>query len=82
MCEDCVFCQIVAGAPPSSVVHESESLVVVMDVDPVTPGHLLVIPKAHLPELADLRDAIASEMFTVARSRLSPSRDLAPSTRW
>ena len=39
----------------------------VMDIDPVTPGHMLVVPRAHLPDLADLTDELASEMFRVAR---------------
>ncbi len=38
-----------------------------MDIDPVTPGHVLVMPKAHLPELADLSDELGAEMLAVAR---------------
>lgn len=67
MLEDCVFCQIVAGVLPSTPVHESTSVLAIMDIDPVTPGHLLVIPKIHLPDLADLTDELATEMFAVAR---------------
>jgi histidine triad (HIT) family protein len=74
MGEDCAFCQIVAGTLPSSLVHESATVLVVMDVDPVTPGHLLVISKAHLPALADLSDALAREMFSVARTMASALR--------
>ena len=65
--DDCVFCKILSGDLPSSRVHESELLISFMDIDPVTPGHLLVIPRAHLPDLADLSEAVASEMFSVAR---------------
>lgn len=68
MSEDCVFCQIVAGVLSSSRVHESDTVVVLMDIDPVTPGHLLVIPKAHLVALGDLSDELACEMFSVART--------------
>ena len=67
MLDECVFCQIVAGALPSTTVHESASVLAIMDIDPVTPGHLLVIPRDHLPDLADLTDELASEMFSVAR---------------
>lgn len=62
-----MFCQIVTGVSPSTALYESTSLLAIMDIDPVTPGHLLVIPKAHLPDLADLTDDLASEMFSVAR---------------
>jgi histidine triad (HIT) family protein len=67
MAEGCAFCRLVAGAAASSIVFESDTLVAFMDIDPVTPGHLLVVPRAHLPDLADLTDELASEMFRVAR---------------
>jgi len=54
MSEECIFCRIVEGALPSTRVFESDSVLVLMDVDPVTPGHLLVLPKEHLPALADV----------------------------
>ncbi|WP_193106649.1 HIT family protein [Brachybacterium sp. FME24] len=64
----CVFCRISTRELDASVVFESASVLAFMDVDPVTAGHVLVIPKAHLPELSDLGDAIATEMFAVARA--------------
>ncbi len=67
MSRDCTFCRIVEGALPSTRVFESGSVLVLMDIDPVTPGHLLVIPKEHLPALADLSDELACEIFSVAR---------------
>jgi len=75
----CVFCGIVAGTLGASVVHESPTVLAFMDIAPVTPGHALVVPKAHLPDLADLSDEVAAEMFAVARSvaaalRVSPLR--------
>ena len=66
--DSCVFCRIVAGELPSSVVAESPTVLAFMDIAPVTPGHALVIPKVHLPDLADLPDEVADEMFAVARS--------------
>ncbi|MEM7142492.1 MAG: HIT family protein [Actinomycetota bacterium] len=64
---DCVFCKVVNDELPSSRVYESESLIAFLDIDPVTPGHTLVVPKAHLPELADLSDELGAEIFSVAR---------------
>jgi histidine triad (HIT) family protein len=66
--DECVFCRIVAGELPSSVVHESSTVLAFLDLDPVTPGHVLVIPKQHLPWLADLPEEIAAEMFSAARA--------------
>lgn len=64
---DCVFCGIVDGSLPSSPLVDTGSVLAFMDIDPVTPGHMLVIPKAHLPDLADLTDELAAEMMAVAR---------------
>lgn len=44
---DCVFCQIVAGDAPAQIVHESEAAVTFVPLNPVTEGHLLVVPRQH-----------------------------------
>ena len=62
-----MFCRIVEGSLPCSRLVETTAVLAFMDVDPVTPGHLLVIPKDHLPDLADLTDELAAEMLSVAR---------------
>jgi histidine triad (HIT) family protein len=64
---DCVFCRIVDGSLPSSQLVDTGTVLGFMDTDPVTPGHVLVIPKEHLPNLADLTAELAAEMLSVAR---------------
>ncbi len=64
----CVFCAIVAGEVPSSLVYEDDVVVAFMDLHPVTPGHLLVIPRTHAPALDDLAPADAGRMMTVAQT--------------
>ena len=44
---DCLFCKIVAGELPSTTIHEDERTVAVMDINPATRGHALVVPRAH-----------------------------------
>jgi histidine triad (HIT) family protein len=63
---DCIFCAIVAGSAPASIVHNDADLLAFMDIRPVTPGHLLIVPKRHAPHLADLDEATGAQMFTVA----------------
>jgi histidine triad (HIT) family protein len=63
---DCIFCAIVAGRAPASIVHDDADLLAFMDIRPVTPGHLLIIPKRHAPLLADLDEVTGARMFTVA----------------
>jgi histidine triad (HIT) family protein len=53
---NCVFCKIVAGQIPSKKVHEDDELVVFHDINPWAPVHILMIPKAHIPTLADVTD--------------------------
>src|SRR5512135_2054962 len=65
--ESCVFCRIVAGAAPASRVYEDDRALVLMAINPVTPGHAMVIPKAHAPFLADLDDDLAQHLFAVTR---------------
>jgi histidine triad (HIT) family protein len=48
---DCLFCRIVAGEIPATVVAEDERTVTFMDINPATRGHALVIPKAHAQDL-------------------------------
>ena len=62
----CVFCAIVAGGEPGSVVYEDEKAFVLIDIAPVNPGHSLVIPKRHAEALADLEEATAGHVFALA----------------
>jgi histidine triad (HIT) family protein len=50
---DCLFCKIVAGEIPSMQVDEDELTLAFMDINPATPGHLLVIPKRHSANILD-----------------------------
>lgn len=64
---DCIFCDIVVGTAPASFVHRDELVSAFLDIRPVTPGHLLVIPNEHVVFTHDLPDATADRLFTVAR---------------
>jgi histidine triad (HIT) family protein len=62
----CIFCAIVAGVAEASVVYEDEVVVVFMDLNPVTPGHLLVVPRTHAVGLEDLDESSAGHVWAVA----------------
>ncbi len=62
---ECVFCTIAAGRAEASVVHEDETAVAFMDLNPVTPGHLLVVPRTHVVGLEDLDPATGAHVWTV-----------------
>ena len=48
MSDDCLFCKIVAGEIPATVVHDNDDVVVFRDLNPQAPTHVLVIPKRHI----------------------------------
>ena len=62
----CVFCSIIAGDAPASVVHRDDRILAFMDIRPVTQGHLLVVPIVHATYLADLEPGTGAAMFDVA----------------
>jgi len=64
--DDCVFCKIAKGVAPASVVYSDENVMAFLDVQPVNPGHSLVISRAHAKELSELDPRIGGQMFKVA----------------
>ena len=50
---DCIFCKIIEGKIPSKKVYEDEDVLAFHDINPAAPIHFLMIPKMHLPMLAD-----------------------------
>jgi histidine triad (HIT) family protein len=52
--QDCIFCKIVAGDLPATIVDEDERTLAFMDISPATRGHALVIPRAHASNLHEI----------------------------
>lgn len=62
----CVFCDIVAGRAPASVPYRDDVALAILDIRPVTPGHLFVVPREHAPFLAELDEDTGAHLFRVA----------------
>lgn len=60
--EDCIFCRIVKGEIPASKVFESDSILSFLDINPVSRGHTLVIPRLHYETLEDFPDELLAEL--------------------
>jgi histidine triad (HIT) family protein len=68
---DCLFCKIVSGHIPASVVFQNDHVVAFKDITPRAPTHLLVVPRRHIATLNDLApgdDALVGEMIRAAAS--------------
>ena len=63
MTEDCIFCRIVARQAPASVIAETDAALAFMDINQPTPGHVLVIPKAHIRDIYALDAETGAEVF-------------------
>ena len=72
---DCIFCKILAGESEASFVYRDDSCAAFMDIQPVNPGHLLVVPNRHAPYLADLAEEEGARMFRVARRLAAALRE-------
>lgn len=65
---DCLFCKIVKGDIPSSKVYEDDELIAFLDIKPVNPGHVLIVPKAHYASLLETPEALAGSMLALVPS--------------
>jgi histidine triad (HIT) family protein len=53
---DCVFCKIAAGEIPSNILYQDEDVIVFPDIKPITPVHLLIVSRKHIPSLSEMTD--------------------------
>lgn len=66
--DSCLFCKIVAGELPATIVQEDDRTVAFMDINPATRGHALVVPRAHVKDLLEIgRDDLDAVMAAAQR---------------
>ena len=64
----CIFCSIVDGSAPASVVYSDSSVMAFMDIQPIVPGHLLIIPKRHAQLISDLAPGEGAACWVIAET--------------
>src|SRR5690606_25182872 len=69
---DCVFCQIVAGEAPATVIREWPDAIAIVPLRPVAPGHVLVIPRTHVADATVDPDVTAVTMRRAAELAVPP----------
>jgi histidine triad (HIT) family protein len=60
---NCVFCNIISGTILSFKIFEDDNLVAILDINPITPGHTLIIPKQHFETLLDIPDDLLERLI-------------------
>lgn len=66
---DCIFCKIVSGDIPAKKIYEDDDVLAFHDIHPIAPVHFLVIPKRHIPSMAELApedSAVMGKVMTAA----------------
>jgi histidine triad (HIT) family protein len=72
---DCIFCKIVAGELPASIVDQDERTLAFMDIAPATRGHALVIPRAHANDLLSVEQEDLIAVFLAAQRLAGRAKD-------
>ena len=65
--DNCIFCKIAAGEIPSTTIYEDDDFRVILDIEPASKGHALILPKEHYANLYELDDAVAAKALVVAK---------------
>ncbi len=60
--ENCIFCKIANGSIPSTKLYEDENMVIIKDLNPQAPVHLLLIPKEHYANIIEMSDTEAQTL--------------------
>ncbi|HLB08435.1 MAG TPA: histidine triad nucleotide-binding protein [Gemmatimonadaceae bacterium] len=67
MSDDCLFCRLIRGEIPAKIVATSPECVAFRDIDPQAPTHVVIVPRAHIPTLSDVKDfSIVGHMARMA----------------
>lgn len=70
--EDCLFCKIIKGEVPSKKVYEDDKVLVFLDINPNTNGHMLMIPKEHYKDITDVDIDTLTYMISKIREVIVP----------
>jgi histidine triad (HIT) family protein len=78
---DCIFCKIVGREIPAHIIQEDENVLAFLDVNPVNPGHLLIIPKVHVESVFDMPDEQYKNIFETAKALSTPLQNAMQSRK-
>ena len=73
---DCIFCKIIAGEIPSYTIYEDEEFKVILDINPASKGHALILPKVHYANLYEIDEEVAARAMKLAKKLASRMTDV------
>lgn len=74
--ENCIFCKIAAGEIPSATIYEDDDFRVILDIEPASKGHALILPKEHYANLYELPEELASKVLIVAKKVITSMTEI------
>lgn len=74
--ENCIFCKIAEGQIPSATIYEDDDFRVILDIEPASKGHALILPKEHFANLYELPDEVASKALLVAKKVITKMTEI------
>jgi len=74
--ENCIFCKLASGEIPSATLYEDDDFRVILDLNPASRGHALIIPKEHYRNLYDLDDELAAKVLVLAKKMVLKLKDV------
>lgn len=73
---DCIFCKLANGDIPTATLYEDEDFRVILDANPASKGHALIIPKEHYADLYELDDSVAGKAMILAKKMIIKLTDI------
>ena len=74
--QNCIFCKIAAGEIPSATLYEDDDFRVILDIEPASKGHALILPKEHYANLYELDDELAAKVLVLAKKMITKLTDI------
>lgn len=74
--ENCIFCKIAAGEIPSATLYEDADFRVIMDIEPASKGHALILPKEHYANIYELPEELAAKVMILAKKMITKLTDI------
>jgi histidine triad (HIT) family protein len=77
--DDCLFCRLVRGEIPAKLVAETPECIAFRDIDPQAPTHIVIVPRAHIPTLSDVKDPLIVGQMARLATDLAKSEGISES---